>query len=491
MIKYSAPYHFSLDDLCVVIPTYNNASTICQVVEGCLEQVNHVMVLNDGSTDDTLQVLEPFTGRIILISHQKNQGKGAALRTAFRKAKEMGFRYALTLDADGQHYPTDIPALVASLKENPEALIVGERNVRGQTRGARFANRFSNFWFAVQTARRLRDTQTGLRIYPLRQLPRLDFLTARYEAELELLVWSAWRGVKIKTVPVSVFYPPVEERVSHFKPAKDFSRISLFNTIMLIGAIVYGYPRMLLTWLWRQEWLHYPYIAFKWVAFAFDCLVLFPSYTAIYLLFHGDTESSRQHCRKLFQRIFLHIVNFHDYFHAEVHYDSKENFSTPAMIVSNHQSLVDVLAILSLAPNIIMITKNSFAHHPVFAPFLKYAGFYTVSEGYEKLADKLQEKVKQGWSICIFPEGTRTRTGKIQRFHTGAFFLAERLGIDILPCFVENTFNLWPKGCYFPHHGVAHIHVLPRVNAHHPSAQNGYRHQAKEFERMYRKMMEE
>ena len=110
--------------------------------------------------------------------------------------------------------------------------------------GNTFANRFSNFWFHLQTGLRLPDTQTGFRVYPLLHLPCLKLLTYRYESELELLVFSAWRGVHIVPVPVSVSYPA--DRVSHFRPFRDFLRISLLNTVLCLLAIVYGYPRMLL-----------------------------------------------------------------------------------------------------------------------------------------------------------------------------------------------------------------------------------------------------
>lgn len=98
-----------------------------------------------------------------------------------------------------------------------------------------FANKFSNFWFAVQTGIRLPDTQTGMRIYPLQRLHGLSLLTSRYEAELELLVFAAWSNEKIIPVPVRVYYPSAEERISHFRPAYDFTRISILNTFLCFG----------------------------------------------------------------------------------------------------------------------------------------------------------------------------------------------------------------------------------------------------------------
>ena len=228
--------------ICAVIPTYNNGGTVADVVRGVLRQGLPVLVVDDGSTDDTAQKLEGL--EIKVIRHPWNRGKGRALKTGLEEARRLGYRFALTMDADGQHDPADIPALVAAAGER--TLVVGSRNLTadGMPAGNTFANKFSNFWFTVQTARKLPDTQTGFRVYPLEDLPSLKLLTSRYEAELTLLVFSAWKNLRIVPVPVRVYYP--EDRVSHFRPFADFFRISVLNTALCGLALVYGYPRMLL-----------------------------------------------------------------------------------------------------------------------------------------------------------------------------------------------------------------------------------------------------
>ena len=228
--------------ICAVIPTYNNGGTVADVVRGVLWQGLPVLVVDDGSTDDTAQKLEGL--EIKVIRHPRNRGKGRALKTGLEEARRLGYRFALTMDADGQHDPADIPALVAAAGER--TLVVGSRNIaaEGMSSGSTFANRFSNFWFTVQTGRKLPDTQTGFRIYPLEDLPSLKLLTARYEAELTLLVFSAWKNLRLVPVPVRVYYP--EDRVTHFRPFADFFRISVLNTILCVLALVYGYPRMLI-----------------------------------------------------------------------------------------------------------------------------------------------------------------------------------------------------------------------------------------------------
>ena len=235
----------------ILIPTYNNATTVCDIVRRASEVCQDVMVVNDGSTDDTtvrLQALKPDID-FELVSYEQNRGKGGALKAGFKRAEELGFTHVLTLDADGQHYPEDAPLLLEAGKTSPEAIIVGSRTFGDENMpgGNVFANKFSNFWFTVQTLQRIPDTQTGFRLYPLKNIGGLRVLTARYEAELELLVFSAWRGTKIIPVPVRVYYPSPEERVSHFRPTMDFLRITVLNTILCFLAIVYGGPRMLIT----------------------------------------------------------------------------------------------------------------------------------------------------------------------------------------------------------------------------------------------------
>ena len=236
---------------CAVIPTYNNVRTVADIVRRTLAVCSDVIVVNDGSTDDTLQELQPFGDTIRIITYSHNRGKGYALRRGLEAARKAGFDYAVTIDSDGQHSPEEIPTLTAATQtikhsSNQAILVVGSRNLQadGMPAGNTFANRFSNLWFHLQTGLRLPDTQTGFRVYPLHNLPCLSLLTYRYESELELLVFSAWRGVRIVPVPVSVSYPA--DRVSHFRPFRDFFRISLLNTILCLLAIVYGYPRMLL-----------------------------------------------------------------------------------------------------------------------------------------------------------------------------------------------------------------------------------------------------
>lgn len=237
------------NEVCAVIPTYQNAKTLLKVVADVHRVVDTVFVVDDGSNDGTAALLDKATGNERpekVLTHPKNCGKGAALKTGLTYARQQGFRYAVTVDADGQHRADDIPALLKAVEEEPDALAIGSRGLQHENMPAKstFANRFSNFWFALQTLQRLPDTQSGLRIYPLRCLHGLRWMSARYEAELTLLVFSAWAGVKLLPVPVSVYYPPRDQRVTHFRPGRDFTRISMLNTLLCFLMVVYGWPRI-------------------------------------------------------------------------------------------------------------------------------------------------------------------------------------------------------------------------------------------------------
>ncbi len=237
------------NEVCAVIPTYQNAKTLLKVVADVHRVVDTVFVVDDGSNDGTAALLDKATGNERpekVLTHPKNCGKGAALKTGLTYARQQGFRYAVTVDADGQHLADDIPALLKAVEEEPDALAIGSRGLQHENMPAKstFANRFSNFWFALQTLQRLPDTQSGLRVYPLRCLHGLRWMSARYEAELTLLVFSAWAGVKLLPVPVSVYYPPRDQRVTHFRPGRDFTRISVLNTLLCFLMVVYGWPRI-------------------------------------------------------------------------------------------------------------------------------------------------------------------------------------------------------------------------------------------------------
>lgn len=428
--------------ICVIIPVYNNAGTITDVVKRSLLHCDDVIVVNDGSTDSTKELLDCIPG-IITVTSPKNEGKGSALRRGFGKALELGFSYAITLDADGQHYPEDIPLFLEANIENPGSLIVGSRNLEGVTRskGSSFANSFSNFWFCVQTLHRLPDTQTGYRLYPLKKLKGLSFLTSRYEAELELLVFSSWHGVKLVSIPINVFYPEPEERVSHFRPGLDFTRISILNTLLCVLAVVYGIPcflyRSLKTGLFTIS---------TYLVYLIGALVITPiaigknCYAAI-------TRKPSGLLHKVLTTFGRTVVKLLGLFGAKVSVDNEfeEDFKKPALIICNHQSQLDLMVQLSQTNKIIFLTNDWVWKNPLFGAIVRCAEYYPVSLGLENLLPKLQELVDRGYSISVFPEGTRSETEEINRFHKGVFHIATSLNLDILPLVVYGTGKVMPK----------------------------------------------
>ena len=231
--------------VCVVIPTYNNSGTISKVVEAALERCPDVYVVSDGADAPTLAAIDSFGDRIRKVAYTPNRGKGFALKTAFDKALSDGFDYAVTMDSDGQHFAEDIPAFMDSISRNAGALIIGSRCLWAENMPVKhtFMNKFSNFWFSVMTLQSVPDTQTGFRAYPLQSVPRPH--TNRYEAELEMLVHSAWKGIKLIPMPIKVYYPPGKERVSFYRYGKDTVRISAMYTVLFFAAIFYGWPSML------------------------------------------------------------------------------------------------------------------------------------------------------------------------------------------------------------------------------------------------------
>lgn len=233
--------------IAVVIPTYNNEKTLKSVIDAVLFYCSDIIVVNDGSTDRTGEILHTYTDKITILSYPKNKGKGYALKTGFQQARQKGFRYVISLDSDGQHFADDIPNFIKAVEKHPDALLIGSRNLNqpNMKQGSLFANKFSNFWFSMQTGKVLPDTQTGYRLYPLRKMKKMLPFCSRYEAEIELLVRCAWKGISLIAIPIQVYYPPVEERVSHFRPNRDFLRISLLNTLLCVLAVVYGYPSLL------------------------------------------------------------------------------------------------------------------------------------------------------------------------------------------------------------------------------------------------------
>ena len=508
--------------ICVVIPTYNNGGTIGRVVEETLAECDDVIVVNDGSMDATASILSAIEG-ITIVTLTKNSGKGAALKAGFHKALDMGFSYAITLDGDGQHYPKEISRFLQANREHPWSLIVGsrqshngdcphcEKRLEGQPEGSRFANQFSNFWFWVQTGRKLSDTQTGYRLYPLKRLHGLSLLTSRYEAELELLVFASWHGVELVEIPIDVYYPPKEERVSHFRPGKDFARISVLNTVLCFLAVVYGLPLRLWRWVMKYVktvyallfFLFFMFVVIKpavWVILKLKKLRKFlatPSGKAERKELKDNTENRWLH--NLIYRASRFVMLTHGIPGVKFSYGvriqesgdrSQETgvnslFDRPRVVICNHQSHLDLFCQLIFTPNIIFLTNDWVWNNPSYGLLIRHAEYYPVREGLEELLPKLRSLVERGYSIAVYPEGTRSKDCRIGRFHQGAFWLAEQLGVDILPMCLYGPGKILKKKTYTLQKGPVRIEVDEPVSLEELRAMGDHMAQAKEMRHRY------
>ena len=213
----------------VIIPVYNHQEKICLVVRKSLALNLPVIVVDDGSTDQTGQRLASIDG-ITVCRHETNRGKGAALRTGFAEARKSSCDYGLTIDGDGQHNPDDAPALLAmAAQAENRCLVVGVRRDMSGVNvpwTSRFGRGFSNFWVRMSGGPVLRDSQSGFRLYPLPETLRLDVLARRYQYEVEVLVQARLQGLVVKEVEIGVIYQEKGERISHFRPWVDFMRNS-------------------------------------------------------------------------------------------------------------------------------------------------------------------------------------------------------------------------------------------------------------------------
>jgi glycosyltransferase involved in cell wall biosynthesis len=247
--------HLKKINACVLIPTYNNDKTLRRVIVGVLEYCapEDVIVINDGATDQTEIILQEFEADITVLRNESNRGKGYSLRKGFREAIARGYSNAISIDSDGQHLPGDLPVFVNGALENPGALLMGARNMdqEGVPSKSSFGNKFSNFWFWFETGIQLPDTQTGYRLYPLDPLKRIRLFTNKFETEIEVIVKMAWRNVPIVPVDIRVIYDK-DERVTHFRPFRDFTRISMLNTYLVTLTLLFYLHKRLIQYILRK-----------------------------------------------------------------------------------------------------------------------------------------------------------------------------------------------------------------------------------------------
>lgn len=215
------------DRFAIVIPVYNHEQMAPEVIAGAVKIGFPVFVTDDGSTDSTYDRIKNIKG-VYFLRHECNQGKGAALLTAFAAASRAA-DWAVSLDADGQHDPAEIGHLISAVSGMERAIIIGRRKEmsgKDVPITSRLGREFSNFWVWCAGGPLLHDTQSGFRIYPLPESLHLGVRSRRFQFEVEILVKAGWKGLPVREVPISVTYSPGSGRISHFRPFIDFVRNS-------------------------------------------------------------------------------------------------------------------------------------------------------------------------------------------------------------------------------------------------------------------------
>ena len=208
-------------NILAVIPAHNAESSIGRVIEHTGAYVPRVIVVNDGSTDATCEVAEHYG--IELISLPSQRGKGYALRTGFASALSNGCKAIITLDADGQHDPADIPNFLRAHAEDPDAILVGSRwgQVENFPRQRYFSNRSAAFFISKALRQEVTDSQCGYRLYPAPVLRGIRLTTSHFQMETEVLLRAARQGIRLHSVPVKNIYFNGNGPKSNFRPVVD------------------------------------------------------------------------------------------------------------------------------------------------------------------------------------------------------------------------------------------------------------------------------
>jgi glycosyltransferase involved in cell wall biosynthesis len=207
--------------ICLLIPAYNEARTIGQVVSEARKVIEHVVVVDDGSRDDTARIAED-SGAVV-IKHPVNRGKGAALRTGFQHVMDHGYDALITMDSDGQHDVNDIPAFLEAFSKTGSGIIIGSRMQDISTMPAirKFTNKFTSFVGSLLTHQNIKDSQSGFRLISSDVLRAVELETTGYEMESEILIKASRAGFRITSVPIKTIYG---QEVSKINPVVDTCR---------------------------------------------------------------------------------------------------------------------------------------------------------------------------------------------------------------------------------------------------------------------------
>lgn len=214
-MTHDATLHFA-----VVIPAYNEAATIHDIATRTLRFAERVIIVNDGSSDGTLQALANLP--VTVLNNTTNVGKGESLYRGAHHAIELGVDYVITLDGDGQHQPEDIPLLLAAASTHPNSIIIAARLRSRHTAPPlrRFANSFADFWISWAAGHRVHDSQSGFRLYPSKVFRAHTGATTGFTFESEILINSVNLDIYTTSVAIDTIYNKLA-RPSHYRPTAD------------------------------------------------------------------------------------------------------------------------------------------------------------------------------------------------------------------------------------------------------------------------------
>lgn len=244
----------TFNDIAILIPAYNEEKTIRHIVEGCLTYCPHILVIDDGSNDETIEKIKDLP--IVIIHNDFNIGKDQSLIRGFSVIQRMNPKAIITIDADGQHNPDDLPRFIMGIKAKPDHVILGARVIdrKNAPRYRRFGNRMADFFISWAAGQKIVDTQSGFRLLPnsfiqryIKHAPR----DGHFVLESEILITAHRMGFEVVAIPIATTYEE-DARASHYKPMKDSLAIAsmvfvkllfqLFNPIGLIKALFQKKP---------------------------------------------------------------------------------------------------------------------------------------------------------------------------------------------------------------------------------------------------------
>src|SRR5690606_12873756 len=200
----------------------------------------------------------------------------------------------------------------------------------------------------------------------------------------------------------------------------------------------------------------------------------------------GYKENEIRNLRKLMTKFLTSVLYTNPFVKKEILNPNQEDFSKPSVIISNHTSFLDSLTLSMVSPNIIFLVNDWVYNSPVFGRFVKMAGFYPVSQGVDGSVEHLREKVEQGYSLMVFPEGTRSEDNHIKRFHKGAFYLAEQFDLDILPVYVHGNSEVLPKDDYIIYDGSMTVKIGKRIAPENTDFGKSYSEKTKKINHYFR-----